>query len=202
MTSIRSLNTRIILLVAASLGLGAAAEVGLASPTGAEKVEAVLAELQNFYVEGDTQPRTYELTEADLNDYFRERVSAQNERAVESLSVGVRAGGFGATVTVDLDRVESKEEHLPGILAALLSGKQRLLIGGTLSAQDGVGEYQLEQIQLNGVEYPPLVVQSLVGLLGQKAGLSVDPGEPFPMPYGIKTLTLMPGLVTIRTHSP
>ncbi|MDA2937871.1 hypothetical protein MYX75_06370 [Acidobacteria bacterium AH-259-A15] len=171
-----------------------------AEDSGGEKMERVVRELQDYYAKGSVRARTYQLTEAELNAYLLAQLQLRDRKEVENIAVRLKDGGFITFVEVNMDELDLETDFLTASLfAALLSGRHTLELEGTLQTENGMGTYRVEQARLDGLPVPAPLVSSILSSLGQKQDPPFDPTQPFPLPYGIQSVTLQSGKLTIKT---
>ncbi|MEE8349449.1 MAG: hypothetical protein V3R94_07755 [Acidobacteriota bacterium] len=168
--------------------------------SGAEKVRQVLEELSENSQEGQAQPRTYRLSQAEINAYLLDELGQQEQRAVEDVSILLRDGEFVTTVGIDPDRLQLGENTTAGTLLGLLfEGKQTLEIEGRLSVINGIGSYQIQQVRFSGMALPRELVNEILTSLGRSQDPPFDPTSTFPIPYGIQSIIVSAGQVIIAT---
>ncbi|MDA2927879.1 hypothetical protein MYX78_11740, partial [Acidobacteria bacterium AH-259-G07] len=171
-----------------------------AEDSGGEKMERVVRELQDYYAKGSVRARTYQLTEAELNAYLLAQLHKRDRKEVESIAVRLKDGGFITFVEVNMDELDLETDFLTASLfRALLSGRHTLELEGTLQTENGMGTYRVEQARLDGDPVLAPLVSSILSSLGQKQDPPFDPTRPFPLPYGIQSVTLQSGKLTIKT---
>ncbi len=172
-----------------------------ASSAGAAgEVERVLGELVINSVREEVPKRVYRLSETDLNSYLTTKLEKADRKGLESISVRLKQGSFVTVVTVNMDEVQFKEQSLTAsLLSGLLRGAHTLEVEGQLQVQEGVGKYQVHQASLDGIALPASVMEMVVSTLGRQQDPPLDLAEPFPMPYGISTVDVQPGQLTIET---
>ena len=172
-----------------------------ASSAGAAgEVERVLGELVINSVREEVPKRVYRLSETDLNSYLTTKLEKADRKGLESISVRLKQGSFVTVVTVNMDQVQFKDQSLTAsLLSVLLRGAHTLEVEGHLQVQEGIGKYQVQQASLDGIALPASVMAMVVSTLGRQQDPPFDLSEPFPMPYGISTVDVQPGQLTIET---
>ena len=172
-----------------------------ASSAGAAgEVERVLGELVINSVREEVPKRVYRLSETDLNSYLTTKLEKADRKGLESISVRLKQGSFVTVVTVNMDQVQFKDQSLTAsLLSVLLRGAHTLEVEGHLQVQEGIGKYQVQQASLDGIALPASVMEMVVSTLGRQQDPPFDLSEPFPMPYGISTVDVQPGQLTIET---
>ena len=194
----------VVLLISAWISLAAQSrpEAEATSDPGVEKVTRLLEELRDNHKAGTVPSRTYEVTETELNAYLLAQLHQQGQQAVESLSITLKESTFLTSIEVDTDQLELKGDALTlGFLRLLLQGKQTLEVEGKLEAENGMGTYLVQEARLSGFPIPASLVNELLSSVGQKQNPPFDPTEPFPMLFGIESVTFHPGRLILRTES-
>ena len=170
------------------------------SDEAAARVERLFQQLETQSKSPGSPPKTYVLSEDDLNAFLAFRLRKYDPKGVESVSVVFRQDRLLVRANVDLSKiVSSRKAPEAGLLAALLGGRHQVEVDGVLEVEDGRGQYRLVGLNLDGVPFPAMLLDSLMDRLIEATQLSDDPRKPFAMPYGIKAVTISPGRATIRT---
>ncbi|MGH9338826.1 MAG: hypothetical protein ACRD1R_04365 [Acidobacteriota bacterium] len=165
-----------------------------------EKVEQLLYELEVNGGNGSRAGKTYLLTQPDLNAFLAARLREEDRKGVEDIKVELRDGSFITRVLLNMDELEVEGNSMAlGLFQALLSGKQNLEVEGELTARDGKGSYRVLSARMNNISVPATLVNTLLSTAGKNQEPPFDPTEPFEMPYGIKTVKVQTGRVTIST---
>ena len=162
-----------------------------------KEVERILGQLVDNSTLEEVPKRTYKLSETDLNSYLSFQIKKTKRKGLENVSVSLKQGGFVTVVEMNMSQIQLKDKSLTAsMLSALLQGAHTLEVEGQLSVQEGIGKYQVQQASLDGITLPSSMVLST---LGRQQDPPFDPVEPFPMPYGISTVDVQLGRVTIET---
>jgi hypothetical protein len=168
--------------------------------SGSQKVRRVVEELSANAQAGDTSPRTYRLSQVEINAYLLDQLRQQEENAVENISILLGEGTFLTLITIDPDRLQMGGNAAAGrLLGALLEGSLALEIKGRILVSDGSGKYQIQQIRFNGMELPIALVTELLISLGRSQDPPFDPTSSFSMPFGIQSIVVSGGQVVIET---
>jgi hypothetical protein len=171
-----------------------------AKDPGVAKITRILEELKNNDQQSTVPDRSYEVTEQELNAYLSAQLYQQDQKAVESIALMIKEGTFLTRVEVNADELQLKGDDVTmGYLMLLLRGTQTLEVEGKLQAQDGVASYLVQEARLSGISLPAPWVNSLLSSLGKRNNPPFDPTEPFPMPYGIQSVTFQPGKMMMET---
>jgi hypothetical protein len=108
-------------------------------------------------------------------------------------------GRVTGEATVDLDAVRTQKKRAWTDPLAYLTGKLLVTAAGTLTAQSGVGRFQLESAQISGLTIPKSLLQELLSYYSKTAdrpdGINMD--EPFQLPSAIQDIRIGQGVATI-----
>jgi hypothetical protein len=134
-----------------------------------------------------------ELSEAEMESYVL--YSLKDEIPVQVDMIDVQLGQD--TVGADTQLTFSNNGTGNPIMDSLISGTHNLFVKGKLVAQDGRGKFDLEEIRVDGIPVPKILIQTLFDKYVKPKYPQADLNEPFDMPYGIEQLKLEPGKATV-----
>ena len=165
-----------------------------------KEVERILGQLVDNSILEEVPKQTYKLSETDLNGYLSFQIKKTKRKGLKNVSVSLKEGGFVTVVEMNMSQIQLKDKSLTAsMLSVLLQGAHTLEVEGQLNVQEGIGKYQVQQASLDGIELPASMVEMVLSTLGRQQDPPFDPVEPFPMPYGISTVDVQLGRVTIET---
>lgn len=128
-----------------------------------------------------------ELSEAELESYvlysLREKIPAQ----IDSIDVQLDPGTIGADTQITFD---SKGTGNP-IVDALIGGTHNLFVKGKLAGSEGRGKFDLEEVRVDGIPVPNMLIQTLFKKYVKPKYPDADLNEPFDLPWGIEEITLL-----------
>lgn len=137
----------------------------------------------------------------ELNAYLALTYAAELPPGLSAPTVTLRdGGGVDVRVLADLDRLAGRRTAAGAFdPLSLLKGQVPVVARGTFGAADGQARFTLERAELAGFEIPPALLQQLLSTYTATAD---DPqgmqlGDPLPMPYGIRTITVLAGRVIV-----
>ncbi len=197
--------SRRALFVAVALSLLAAAPIAQHGFTrqDADRFQLKLARIVEY---GGTpvkkaQPaRSVEITDAEVTAYLRHHATKDIPVGiVEPALSALGEGRVGGRAVVDLDAVRKSKPR--GWLDPLgyLSGRLPLTATGRLTTKGGVGRFELEAAQLNGVPVPKTVIQELLSFYSRTPedpdGINMD--DPFELPARIREIRVARGAATV-----
>ena len=134
-----------------------------------------------------------EVSESELESYLlyslKEDIPAQVDTADVQLGPD----------TVSLDTQITFASNATGnpVTDALVGGTHNLFIKGKLVAQDGTGKFDLQDVRVDGIPVPNVLIHSLIKRYVKPKYPDVDLKEPFPMPWGMESLVITQGKATI-----
>jgi hypothetical protein len=156
-----------------------------------QKIDAIRnAENDPNHKRGSTQTV---LSEAELESYLlyslKEDVPAQIDTADVKL----------AQDKVGLDTQITFSSNATGnpVTDALVGGTHNLSLKGNLVAHQGRGKFDLQEIRVDGIPVPNVLMQTLIKKYVKPKYPDVDLNEPFDMPWGIDDVKLEQGKATV-----
>lgn len=103
---------------------------------------------------------------------------------------------------MDFDKVkEALTTPLDPVLSYLLQGVHTIGVEGTLSGSEGVGQFYLETVTLDGVTLPRFVVDLLIQRFVKSRYPSVAIDRPFSLPFSIEEVEVKTGEVELVGRS-
>jgi hypothetical protein len=72
-----------------------------------------------------------------------------------------------------------------------------LFLKGKLNAKEGRGRFDLEEVRVDGIPVPNVLIQALIKKYVKPKYPDVDLNEPFDMPWGIQELKIDAGKATV-----
>ena len=79
---------------------------------------------------------------------------------------------------------------------ALVGGTHNLFLKGKLVGREGRGKFDLQEIRVDGIPVPTILIQTLFKKYVQPKYPEADLNEPFDLPWGIQEIRLEPGKTT------
>jgi hypothetical protein len=145
-------------------------------------------------------PRTTQVSDAEINAYLKFLAGEQVPVGISDPMLHAAGGGrVTGEAVVDLDAVRTQKKRAWTDPLAYLMGRLPVTAAGTLSAQNGVGRFQLESAQVSGISIPKSFLQELLSYYSKTqdnpAGINMD--EPFQLPAAIQEIRVGQGVATI-----
>ncbi len=146
--------------------------------------------------------RRTEVTQDELNSWFTFRGRQYLPVGVSKPTVTmIGNGSMRGAATLDLETIGKKRSKDGGMLDlwSYLGGKVPVTVTGTLRAQDGRGQFDMESAHVAGVPVPKALLQELVSLYAssptQPNGVSLD--ESFELPARIRSIDVGRGQLVV-----
>jgi hypothetical protein len=182
--------------------------VALGAQVGLSKADATKFQLKLSQIERNgAQPhrpktalRTTLVSDAEVNAYLKFLAGDQVPVGITDPMLHAAGGGrVTGQAVVDLDAVRTQKKRAWTDPLAYLVGRLPVTAAGTLSAQNGVGRFQLESAQVSGISIPKSFLQELVSYYSKTkdnpAGINMD--DPFQLPAAIQEIRIGQGVATI-----
>jgi hypothetical protein len=194
----------LILLIPLSAGLGwylfhprDQASALKAEPTVAdsESFARKLLELTAAEKSGSTQ--RIEFRESEVDAYLQHELAPLFPNGLKQVDVQLLQDSIAANSRINFDEMESAGGG-NSLMSALFRGEHTLDVVATLKTQNHSGSYEIAKVSLDQREIP----KPLVDLLMQKYVVSkypaAKPNTPFPLPYNIEKVDLLPGKAIVH----
>jgi len=130
-----------------------------------------------------------EISEAELESYLLYSLKEDIPAKVDTAKVQLGQD----TVSLDTQITFSQNPTGNSVLDTLVGGTHNLYLKGKLVAQQGRGRFDLQDVRVDGIPVPNLLIQTLVKKYVQPKYPQVDLNEPFDMPWGIQELKVGQG---------
>src|SRR5688572_33151539 len=159
----------------------------------AKALEAKIDLIQNSGAAEGRKPEEMEVLETELESYVLFILKEDIPAKLETFDVQLGPG----TVAADTRMTFSPNGTGNPLIDVVIAGTHDLFVKGSLAAANGKGKFVLEQVRLDGIPVPNILIESLISRYVKPKYPDVDLNEPFEMPWGIDALTISPGKVTV-----
>jgi len=127
-----------------------------------------------------------DVTEAELESYvvysLREKIPVQ----MDSIDVQLTPGAVAADTQMTFN---SNTTGNP-MVDALVGGTHNLFVKGRLSGYQGRGKFDLEEVRVDGIPVPKVLINSLFDKYVKPKYPEADLKEPFDLPWGIQSIDI------------
>jgi hypothetical protein len=198
----RAVCLTVVVVLAAVVGV-AAKRLFLAEPVSAqnavseraaktlqEKIDAIQAAETAKNRQGT---ETIEVSEAELESYVLYSMRDQIPAKVDSIDVQLTPG----TVAADTKLTFPSDSTGNPLVDVVVAGTHTFYLKGKLAASEGRGRFELQEVKVDGIPVPLVLIETLVDKYVKPKYPEVDLKEPFPMPWGMESLAIGMGKATI-----
>jgi len=134
-----------------------------------------------------------DLSEVELESYVLYSLAADIPAQIDSFDVQLGQD----TVAADTQLTFAANATGNPVVDTFIGGTHNLFLKGRLVAREGRGKFDLEEVRVDGIPVPNILIQALVDRYVKPKYPEVDLKEPFEMPWGIEELKLEPGKATV-----
>jgi hypothetical protein len=136
---------------------------------------------------------TVEVSEPELESYVLYSMRDQIPARVDSIDVQLTPGAVAADAKLTFP---SDSTGNP-LVDAVVGGTHTFFIKGKLAASEKRGRFELQEVKVDGIPVPLVLVETLVEKYVKPMYPAVDLKEPFLMPWGMESLVITQGKATI-----
>ena len=133
------------------------------------------------------------LSESELQSYVFYSLKDDIPAQLDSVDVQLGEDTVGCQTQVTFN---SSATGNP-VLDALVGGTHNLALKGKLVAQDGRGKFDLQEVQVDGIPVPNVLIQALIKRYVKPKYPEVDLNEPFDLPWEVQQVKVEPGKATV-----
>ena len=165
-----------------------AAEPRELSKRSADVLQAKIDDIKKTDEAADANRKHSEIdvTEAELESYvvysLREKIPVQ----MDSIDVQLTPGAVAADTQMTFN---SNTTGNP-MVDALVGGTHNLFVKGRLSGYQGRGKFDLEEVRVDGIPVPKVLINSLFDRYVKPKYPEADLKEPFDLPWGIQSIDI------------
>jgi hypothetical protein len=134
-----------------------------------------------------------EISETELESYLLYSLKDDIPAQIDSADVRLEPD------TVSLDTQITFPSNATGnpLADALVGGTHNLFLKGKLIAREAQGKFDLQEIRVDGIPVPNVLIQTLFKKYVKPKYPEADLEEPFDLPWGIQELRLEQGKATV-----
>lgn len=167
---------------------GSSRVVNEVSPKAAKSLQAKIDAIKKAEENADRPPHAsrVELSEAELESYVLFSLKENIPARIDSIDVQLTRG----TVAADTQITFASSGNGNPMVDALVGGTHNLFVKGKLVGESGRGKFDLEEIRVDGIPVPKILIQTLFDKYVKPKYPDADLKEPFDLPWGIEDLTI------------
>jgi hypothetical protein len=134
-----------------------------------------------------------EVSESELESYLLFSLKEEIPVQVDSADVYLEP----ETVSLDTQVTFSSNATGNPVFDALVGGTHNLFVKGRFGAQETMGKFDLQEVRVDGIPVPNVLIQALIKKYVNPKYPQVDLNQPFEMPWGIEELKIETGKATV-----
>ena len=134
-----------------------------------------------------------ELSEAELESYVVYALKGDIPAQLDSIDVRIAPASVSSNSQITFN---SNATGNP-IFDSLVGGTHNLYVKGNLTGHEGRGKFDLQEVQVDGIPVPNVLIQALIKRYVKPKYPEVDLNEPFDLPWDIQELKLDEGKATV-----
>ena len=155
------------------------------------KIDAIKKATRTFgHKRGSSQ---VELSEEELESYVVYSLKEDIPGQIDSIDVQLAPDTVGSDTQITFP---SNATGNP-VVDALVGGTHNLFLKGKLNGRDGRGKFDLQEVQVDGIPVPNVLIQALLKRYVKPKYPEADLSEPFDLPWEVQELKLENGKAAV-----
>jgi len=155
------------------------------------KIDAIRKAAQNpAHKRGSSR---VEISEGELESYVLYSLKEDIPGQIDSIEVQVGRDTISSGTQITFT---SNATGNP-VVDTLVGGTHNLFLKGKLVGREGRGKFDLQEIQVDSIPVPNVLIQALIKRYVKPKYPEVDLNEPFDLPWEIQEVKLEPGKATV-----
>jgi hypothetical protein len=171
----------------------ASAGAGEVSARAAKELQLKIDDIKRTESAGD-QGKQVEVSEGELESYVLYELRDDIPTQLDSIDVQLTPGAIGAETQMTFGAMNTGNP----VIDTLVTGTHNLFVKGRLIGAQGRGKFDLDEIRIDGIPVPKILIESLFKKYVKPKYPDADLAEPFDLPWGIEQITLEQGKAKIR----
>jgi len=135
-----------------------------------------------------------ELSEAELESYVLYSLKEDIPVQIDSIKVQLAPGTIASDTQLTFNSNSTTGNPM---VDAFLGGTHNVFIKGKLAGEDGRGKFDLQEVRVDGIPVPKILIETLVDKYVKPKYPQADLKEPFDLPWGIEEITIGQGKATV-----
>jgi hypothetical protein len=163
------------------------------SAASASSLQTKIDKIKKTQNDKTHQTERLDVNEKELESYVMISMKKDIPVKVESIRVLLTPG----TIAADSRLTLPPDATGNYIVDLLVSGTHSILIKGKIRGSKGVGKFDLQDVRVDGLPVPNIVIDALIKHYVKPKYPNVDLKEPFDLPWGIDEIAVNTGKATI-----
>jgi len=135
-----------------------------------------------------------ELSEAELESYVLYSLKEDIPVQIDSIKVQLAPGTIASDTQLTFNSNSTTGNPM---VDAFLGGTHNVFIKGKLAGEDGRGKFDLQEVRVDGIPVPKILIETLIDKYVKPKYPQADLKEPFDLPWGIEEITIGQGKATV-----
>lgn len=137
---------------------------------------------------GTPEHISFQLTEAEINDYMRYTLRATPRPGLNSVTVKLFPHNYVSTFTVvDFDAVERwRPGTIPAPLRLVLNGKKSVWVDCRFQADHSKMTFSVEKAYYQSLRLPAFLVEQMIQIVAARQPEKYDTSKPLAIPFGLR----------------
>jgi len=170
------------------------------SKAAADSCNAKIKALEAHAAGPQAKRQQIRITELEMNSYLALVLSASYHPSLKSIRLKFEEGRLQAVAKIAFDRLQfSSTQFINSLFRKMLSGVHTLTVRGILIADNGKGNFQLEEARFDSMTIPNPLVSEIITTVGKRQNPPFDPMQPSTLPYSIRKVETHQGYILIHT---
>jgi hypothetical protein len=138
--------------------------------------------------QGKFQLVTFQLSEAEINEYMVYSLKTTPRPGLDSITVKIFGQDYVSTLTrVDFDALERwRPGTIPKLLQPLLKGKKSISVDYRIHVDDSKLTFTVEKASYETQTLPSIFVDKLIQIVAARQPEKYDTTKPIPLPFGLR----------------
>jgi len=160
------------------------------SPRSAAMLQTKIDGIKKAHADGDPgrPAEQIEVYEAELESYVLYSLRDDIPVQIDSIDVQLSPETIASDTQVTFNQTTGN-----AMIDALVGGTHSLFLKGKLAGANGMGKFELEEIRVDGIPMPRVLIETLFKKYVKPKYPDADLSEPFDLPWGIENITIEQG---------
>jgi hypothetical protein len=174
----------------AAYNVASAGNTGEVSLASAEMLQQKIDAIRKADAEADPNrpPQPVEVSEIEMESYVIHFLKDDIPAQLDSIDVQLSPGAVASDTQLTFNSTTGNP-----MVDALVGGTHNLFVKGRLVAAEGRGKFELDEVKVDGIPVPTVLIETLFKRYVQPQYPDADLKKPFEMPWGIEAVTIEQG---------
>lgn len=143
--------------------------------------------------------RRVEFRQSEVAAYVQHELAPLFPKGLKQVTIQLQQDSISASSLIDFDEIETGGEGSRNpLMSALFRGEHLLDVVAAVKTGNGTGSYEVTKVLLDQREIPKPLIDLLVQKYVVPKYPAAKPNTPFPLPYHIERVELLPGKAIVH----